>query len=277
MSGPGASVTVVIPVWDGYVHFLSDAVDSVRQSAPDAPIVVVDNASTTPVPELEGCQVVRSSTRLSEGAARNLGLEQVLTQYVVFLDADDMLLAGTLELLQEQLDADAGLVVSASSILDGETGERHRTPRRFALRLAQRPRAFALANSVWSLLPIQGCAILRTAQMREAGGYADADLGEDWDLAVSLAWRGRVEVSGRFGLLYRTPRGSIQRRARTARELRASAGRVRERIRRDVAVPPWARFLLPVVAVLQLAAIHLARPLYLAGRRFVSARRSNIA
>ncbi len=59
-----------------------------------APIVVVDNASSTPVPELEGCEVVRAPRRLSVGAARNLGLEQVATEYVVFLDADDMLLEG---------------------------------------------------------------------------------------------------------------------------------------------------------------------------------------
>src|SRR3954454_21500289 len=178
MSGPGAAVTVVIPVWDDYVEFLDDAVESVRRNSPQAPIVVVDNASSTTIPQLEGCEVLRSERRLSEGAARNLGLERVTSEYVVFLDADDMLLDGTLELLVERLAADPALAVSASSILDGETGERHRTPRRFVPALARWPRVFSMLNSIWSLLPIQGCAVLRTDQVRAAGGYADTDLGE---------------------------------------------------------------------------------------------------
>src|SRR5437764_1426066 len=199
MSGPGSAVTVVIPVWDRYVGYLTEAVESVRRNAPQAPIVVVDNASSAPVPELERCEVLRLQRRVSEGAARNLGLDRVTTEYVVFLDADDMLMDGTLAPLYERIAADPGLAVSATSILDSETGKRHRNPRRFVLRLVRLPRAFAIANSTWSLLPIQGCAILRTDQVREAGGYADADVGEDWDLAVSVTWRGRVEISERIG------------------------------------------------------------------------------
>jgi glycosyltransferase involved in cell wall biosynthesis len=276
MSGPGAAVTVVIPVWDSYMDLLSEAVESVRRNAPEVPVVVVDNASSAPVPELNGCQVVRSPRRLSLGAARNLGLEQVATEYVLFLDADDMLLDGALDFLLGRISSDGELAISASSILDGDTGERHRTPRRFVARLVRWPRVFALADSIWSLLPIQGCAILRTRQVREAGGYPDADLGDDWVLAVSLAWRGRVEVSERLSRYYRSTEGSIAGRAWTRQELRANALLVRERMRRDPGVPGWAMTLLPLVAALQLAAIHVARPLYLAVRKVGSGRRSNI-
>ncbi|SRR5581483_2083990 len=256
-------VTVVIPVWDDYVEFLGDAVESVRRNDPGAPIVVVDNASSTPVPQLDGTEVLRSARRLTEGAARNLGLECVTTELVMFLDADDMLLDGAIEFMRGRIASDPGLAVSAVSVLDGGTGERHRNPRRFAMRLARRPRAFALANCVWSLLPIPGSAIVRTDAARAAGGYADSDLGEDWDLGAALAWRGRVEISERLGRYYRSHDGSAGRRARSARQLRASARRVRERIRRDPAVPAWAKSLMPLVAALQLAAVYVARPAYL--------------
>jgi glycosyltransferase involved in cell wall biosynthesis len=270
MSAAGAAVTVVIPVWDSYVRYLAEAVESVRRNAAGAPIVVVDNASFTPVPALEGCEVIRSPARLSAGAARNLGLDSVRTEFVIFLDADDMLLDGAIEDLHERIAASPDLAVAASSILDGRTGERHRTPRRFVSRLVRRRRTFALLDAVWSLLPIQGCAILRAGQVREAGGYADADLGEDWVLAASLAWRGRVDVSGRLSRYYRSTEGSIGRSRRTGAELRASARRVRERLRVDPAVPGSARALLPMIATLQLAAIHLLRPVYLAARRLAS-------
>jgi hypothetical protein len=270
MSGPGAGVTVVVPVWDNYVEFLGEAVESVRRNAPQAPIVVVDNASAIPVPELEGCTIARAPRRLTVGAARNLGLERVASEYVVFLDADDLLLEGTLEFLERRITADPGLALSATSILDAATGERHRTPRRFVARLARWPRIFALADSVWSLLPIQSGAILRTGQVREAGGYPDSNLGDDWVLAVSLAWRGRIEVAQRLGRYYRSTEGSISGREWTMEELRANARRVRERMRTDAAVPGWARALLPVIAALQLTAIHLLRPVYLAARRLIT-------
>jgi glycosyltransferase involved in cell wall biosynthesis len=275
MSGPGAAVTVVIPVWDRYVEFISDAVESVRRSATDVPIVVVDNASSTPLPALDDCEVVRATSRLSVGAARDLGLERVVTEYVVFLDADDMLLPGALERSLAQIEASPELAICATLILDGATGERHRGPRRFVLRLVRRPRLLALAECAWSLLPIQGCAILRTAQVRDSGGYADADSGEDWVLAVSLLWRGAAAISPRLGLLYRAPQHPQHRSARTERELSAGARRVRQRMRADPAVPGWARALIPAIAALQLTAIYLARPIYRGVRGIVNAR-SNV-
>ena len=68
---------------------------------------------------------------------------------------------------------------------------------------------FALLDCIWSLFPIQGCALMRTDQVRAAGGYADADWGDDWVLAVSLAFRGRVEVHDRLGRRYRDNPGSL--------------------------------------------------------------------
>ena len=271
MSSDGG-VTVVIPVWDDYVQFLGDAVESVRRNSPEAPIVVVDNASSIPVPDLEGCEVVRSSRRVTVGRARNLGLDVVATEFVLVLDADDMLLDGTLEYLKRRMEANARLALCATSILDAETGERHRTPRRFASRLVRLPRLFALADSVWSLLPIQGSALLRTDQVRQAGGYPDAQLGDDWVLAVSLVWRGPVEISQRLGRYYRSTEGSIAGRSWTQREVREVTRLVRERLRSDPAVPAWARLLTPGIGAVQLALIYLVRPLVLGARGLIRRR-----
>jgi glycosyltransferase involved in cell wall biosynthesis len=275
MSRSGAMVTVVIPVWDTYVEFLPEAIASVRRNSPDAPIVVVDNASSNPLPNLEGCQVLRSPRRLTIGAARSLGLERVVTEYVVLLDADDVMLDGALDFLLSRVKSDPRLTVVTMSILEGDTGKRHRTPRRFAPGLARAPRIFAFANAVWSLLPIQGGAILRTAEVQAAGAYPDIEWGDDWVVGVSLAFRGRIEVSKRLGLFYRPTPGSLWRRSRGPRELVASATQVRERIRRDRGIPGWARVLLPLIGVFQLAAIYVARPAYLAARRLRPTARSN--
>jgi glycosyltransferase involved in cell wall biosynthesis len=260
-------VTVVIPVWDDYVQFLPEAVESVRRNSDNSPIIVVDNASHSPVPALSGTTMIRTEDRLTVGAARSLGLGRVETDYVAVLDADDMLLPGTLEFLTARLDADPSLAVCTTSILEGDTGERHRAPRRFVPAFSRWRRSFALANCIWSLFPIQGTAVFRTAQARAAGGYPDAEWGDDWTLAVSLAFRGRVEVNRRFGLFYRPTAGSLWRRARPVSDLVNSARLVRARVRNDPAIPSWVRAVLPLVAALQLAMVHGVRPLYLGARK----------
>src|SRR4051794_10290356 len=113
-----ASATVVIPVWDQYVDLLEEAVDSARANAPEARVIVVDNASEVPVPELDGVTTVRSPSRLSIGAARNLGIEHVETPYFLSLDADDKLLRGALEFMVSELNADPSLSVCAMSIME---------------------------------------------------------------------------------------------------------------------------------------------------------------
>jgi glycosyltransferase involved in cell wall biosynthesis len=249
------------------VEFLPRAIESVRRNSADAPIIVVDNNSQVPLPELAGVSVVRTAMRFSVGTARSYGLDRVETEYVVVLDADDMLLPGTLEFLIGRLKAEPSIAVCTTSVLEGNTGERHRTPRRFVPGFSRWRRAFAFANCLWSLFPIQGGAMLRTPQAREAGGYPDAEWGDDWTLAVSLAFRGRVEVHERFGLVYHPTPGSLWRRARPASDLANSARLVRERIRADRAIPGWARAALPVIAALQLAVLYGLRPLYLVARR----------
>jgi glycosyltransferase involved in cell wall biosynthesis len=256
----------VIPVWDEYVRFLPAAVESARLDASDVHVVVVDNASTSDLPPLPGVSVVRSPERLSVGAARSLGLEHVETDAVLFLDADDELLPGALAFMRERLATDPTLSVSSTAVLDAATGERHRFPRRFVGPLTRLPRLFALADCIWSLFPIQGCSLLRTAQVRECGAYPDAEWGDDWVLAVSLAFRGRVELDQRLGRLYRATPASISARSRTTSDFLAEIRHVRERIRTDRGIARWARALMPLIAALQLVVVFLARPAYLAAR-----------
>jgi glycosyltransferase involved in cell wall biosynthesis len=228
-------------------------------------IVIVDNASTVAVPQLEGTTVVRTPARLSAGEARNRGLGQVETEFVMFLDADDELLPGALETVRREISSDPRLAVFAMSLLEPDTGRRHRFPYRFAFPLTRFPRAFALTTAVWSLYSTQGCAIFRTAWVKECGGYADLSGPEDWTLGVSQAFRGRIRLDRRPGLIYRLHHDSLAH-AQSGRYLMLAARRVRERLRGDPAVPAWARAAVPLIAVMQAIAIFALRPLYRGAR-----------
>ncbi len=213
---------------------------------------------------------MRAPRRLTTGAARNLGLAAVTSPLVVFLDADDVMLPGSLRTLATTLAAHPDAAAVAMALVDGDSGRRHRSPRLLGRALAPAPRLFALATSIWSLLPTQGATIMRAADVRAAGGYADRTHGEDWALATSLAWRGRIRFLREPALLYRW-RGDSPGRGgatATAQTLKANAAGVRERLRADPAVPAAIRRSLPLLAAAQWVAAILVRPVFrrLSGR-----------
>lgn len=248
--------TVVIPVWDRYASLrMREAVASISSQDRPARLVVVDNASAMPLPELPEANLIRSPQRLSLGAARNLGLADIDTPYVIFWDADDVMEPGTLGFLEDQLVEDPRLVAFGAAIIEDPSGARHRWPRQWVARLLRYPRLFALLNCVWSMFPTTGATAMRTEVVRACGGYADADSGEDWSLGASLLLRGRVGWSERPGRRYLQHEASVWDTYGTARHQLAHAAEVRARLARDEFVPRWLRASLPLVALAQCAAV----------------------
>lgn len=247
---------MVVPVWDEYVaELLPQAIASIREQDPRPDIIVVDNASAVSIADPAGATVVRAPRRLRLGEARNLGLARVNTPYVVFWDADDVMLAGTLAFLEGKIASAPGVAAFAAAIIEDPSGKRHRHPRRWAARLMRSPRLFALLHCVWSMYPTTGATIIDTELARAAGGFADADSGEDWCLGVSLAFRGRIAFAERPGRLYRVHEHSMWARHMSPRHQLRHARQVRDRIRMDRAIPGWARALRPLIALGQWLAI----------------------
>lgn len=250
-----AQTTVVIPVWDDYAGApLLEALESLHSQEVPTRIVIIDNASGVAMPPAPGVEVIRSPERLALGAARNLGLERAHTPYVLVWDADDMMLPGTLAVLERHIASDPGMAAFATAIVEG-SGARHRWPRRWVGPLTRVPALFSLVHCVWSLYPTTGATIMRTELVRAGGGYSDAESGDDWVAGVSLAFRGRVGWSERPGRVYRRHRASVWARHSTPSYLLAHARTVRERVRSDPGIPRWAKVALPVIRVGQYLAI----------------------
>lgn len=252
-------MTVVIPVWGAYVELLPEAIASVRDGASAEEVIVVDNASAPSIAPIDGCQLVRSEVRLSRGAARNLGLSHVATEYVVFLDADDLLLPGALPRLIDGLASRPDAQAFVGRIVEAD-GAPHRMPRVLSRALARAPRLFAWVNAVWSLAPLQGCAIMRTESVRTCGAYPDASSGEDWVLGASLAFRGPIVFDGEPMLVYRLRPDSPGMGSGTSnRVLVANARRVRDRLRSDPGVGA-GRAARTTLSIAQLLAVVVVRP-----------------
>ncbi len=267
--------TVVIAVWDDHVSArLADVLASIRAQAANASIVVVDNASKVPLPPLPGAWVIRAPRRLTAGAARNLGLTRVTTAYVIFWDADDIMLPETLNALEHTMVSNPQLAAFGMAALEDPSRARHRWPRRSIARLAKRPRAFAFLHAIWPLFPSTGASIIRTELVQQAGGYADSDLGEDWVLGVSLAFRGQLGWSEQPGRLYRLHPQLLWSQKMTPADLAGHAKAIRDRIRSDGAIPDRARTALPLICLGQWIAIGAHVGLEKARNRLSELRRS---
>lgn len=247
------AVTVVIPVWDEYVRFLPATLDSLERQRPRPAILVVDNASRVPVAD-ERCEVIRSPSRLSRGAARNLGLHAVKTELVIFWDADDRLHDGVLGEMIDALEEDVRAV--GCPMLERGSRRAHRWPPRSTGRLCRHARAFALLELVWHRFPVTR-SLVHTSEAREVGGYRDADQSEDWPPAAALAARGRVRLLDRPGIDYRVHPGAPPARA----ELLGAAAEARRAVRSDPAADPLVRLLSPLTGVGSLLIAYVLLPL----------------
>jgi len=182
-------VTVIIPAWGVHAdRHLATAIASVVRQDPRPRLVVVDNANERPLVAVDA-DIVRLGRRVSVGASRNAGLHAVDTRYVMFWDADDEMLPGTIAALLEVMDP-RDVVAGVARILEEDLSD-HGWPRTRFNWLARRPRVWAAVHAVTGMFPTTGAVMIRSDALRDADGFPDLDCGDDWALGVSLAVRGR--------------------------------------------------------------------------------------
>jgi glycosyltransferase involved in cell wall biosynthesis len=179
---------VIIPCFDDG-EALGDAVDSVRNEDLDIELVVVDDGSTDAATlailtelERENVHVIRQPNQ-GPSAATMAGLNATSAEYVMRLDADDLLEPGGLLSLAAALDRAPGAAVAWGDL------------QTFGLTSFRVPTAPSL--DPWLLtytngIPGAGCLMRRTAVL-EVGGWQLWRGWEDWDLWLAFVehgWRG---------------------------------------------------------------------------------------
>lgn len=180
-------VAVIIPCFnDGPL-----AVDAVRsiQEDEEVELVVVDDGSTAAETETALADMTRSGVAVLHkengglASARMAGVKATSAPYVYPLDADDLLLPGSLRLLADALDAAPQAAFAYGDFeIFGEYQGYYRAPGCF---------------DRWALLyanHIPVCSLIRRQELVEAGGWERQGY-EDWDLWLALASRNRQAVS----------------------------------------------------------------------------------
>lgn len=121
------SVTAIIPAYN-VASYIVEAIESVlAQIPPFSKVIVVDDGSTDQTREIvsrfgDPRILYHYKPNGGLGAARNTGLELVDTEFIYFMDADDILLPGLTQAFQTQLEQRPDLDLFAFSAMDFEHG-----------------------------------------------------------------------------------------------------------------------------------------------------------
>ncbi len=242
------SVGVVVPVRDRPGPLLR-ALRSVRdQTLPPDQVVVVDDGSTEPVADLDatsGCAtVVRLETSVGPSRARNAGIDLVETEWIAFLDSDDVWHADRLRFAQcVQGRTGADCIVDSFEVSPSSDPARSMGVST-ARRVSPRTGGHLLAGRLGPV--VTSCIYVRTALARELGFDPELAALEDLDLVVRAVEAG-FEVWRTDAAVVRKSISDV--RQFNHRRARAARTRLRARHRTVLGSAPGAdvRFRLQIV------------------------------
>lgn len=198
-AGPSAAprATVVIPVFN-CERFIGDAIESALGQSEPAPVLVVNDGSTDSTAavlrKFASRIDVLTKTNGGTSSAWNVALENVTSEFVVGLDADDLLEREAVTLLVEtaRRHVDAAVVYSDYRFVD----EWNRSGQQVANPEANDPvrQLLVLHDRLGekdNFVPFGHARLYRRQALIDAGGYDESYLyAEDYELLLRMAQLG---------------------------------------------------------------------------------------
>jgi glycosyltransferase involved in cell wall biosynthesis len=180
--------SIIIPTFNR-PHLLPRAVESARAAGKDVEIIVVDDASVDETSavcrKFTGIRYIRLERNQGVADARNVGLLASRSDYIAFLDDDDLRLPGSIDLQSDALDAntDVGFVCGAMLMANQDyslTGERSAPP------AGKGDRFWELLQLDFPVMPL--CVLIRKECFARVGLLNGRLRGiDDWDILVRIA------------------------------------------------------------------------------------------
>jgi glycosyltransferase involved in cell wall biosynthesis len=253
MAQPMPRVSVVVPTRNRRELLLRTLGSVLAQEGVELSVVVVDEASSdgtgAALAALDDprVSVVRHETARGVAAARNAGLEAVATEWVAFVDDDDVWAPGKLAAQLEALAASPECEWSCTGavVVDGTLG---------IVGAEAVPGAGGLVERLltYNAIPGGGSSVVtRTDAARALGGF-DPKLRvvADWDLWIRLAQRSPLAVVNRPLVGYLRHADSMSRQLEELRHELEHVAAKYEGVRVEVGLEfPWERWLLWAAAM----------------------------
>ncbi len=193
-----ADITAIIPTYNRAFSTCRAIESILAQTLPVTEIIVVDDSSTDDTIQTiqsnfgERVRIVRHTQNCGASAARNTGYLSANTEYVAFLDSDDIWLPNKIE-SQMNFIRTYNLDASCTNVLitydDGKTKKSIKRPY---------PDILTLSEITYGCYLSPGSTmIVKRKMLEQAGGYdVDYKRYEDWDLLLKLLYCG-----GRLGYM----------------------------------------------------------------------------
>lgn len=225
---PGASlscpadeiqVSVIIPAFNAAAT-VGRALASVRaQEGVGVEIIVIDDASRDGTADAvraairpgENITLLQLPVNSGVSAARNAGIRLARAPYLAFLDADDVWLPGKLQRQVALIAADPAITLVSCNSQQADADGR-------PLKEGHVNRPPVQGSEAWKTLLVYNflptpTVLTRTALVRELGGFDEKlAVGEDLDLWIKLATRGKVAVVPEVLIKYYDLNNSLMKR-----------------------------------------------------------------
>ena len=197
-------VSIVIPTRNR-AHLLPATLASAFASAADPEVIVIDDASTDDtepvcraIPEIT---YIRMDSPAGTSEARNEAIRRAASEYIAFLDDDDLRLPGSIDRQVRILDAaaDSGLICGRAFIGDPA----HSLPTGWVVP-QQGYEGDAFIHLLEANYVVTSTVVARRSALLECGLFdPDLDVLEDYDLWVRLAEKFRFEFLNEPVAVYR--------------------------------------------------------------------------
>lgn len=206
------AVSVIIPVGPGHERYLVDALDSlVAQTCPSWEAIVVDDTGRGPWQKLNCSGIGHPHARVvstlatnyytgkpgsvGSGMARNIGVKEAIGEFILFLDADDMLAPKAIEdMLRAYVDGGGGYVYTDCLAMESfaKLGVAGEAPGELLEAPDYDQMAFLGAGYYESTPGLHSVTMLMTvSDFWDIGGFdTQIKYWEDWKLALQAAVKG---------------------------------------------------------------------------------------
>jgi len=197
-------VSVVITTYNR-AALLPSAIESAKNAASDPEVLVIDDCSTDNTREvcakIEDIRYVRLSANGGLPHARNIGIAESSSEFIAFLDDDDLRLPGSLDKQLRAITVDDSLALCYGQALIGDARRQLPTGEIYPLHCPQGDIFWELIEDNFIPMP---SVLLRKSSLLETGGFnTDLNLIADWDMWLRLAEHSPVAAIAEPVAIYR--------------------------------------------------------------------------
>jgi glycosyltransferase involved in cell wall biosynthesis len=222
-------ISVVIATYNRS-GLLPRAIESAWNAGSDLEVIVVDDCSNDETPEvcakISGIRYVRLSTNQGLANARNVGIEESASEFIAFLDDDDLRLPGSIDKQLRLIAADDRIAMCYGQALIGDARRQLPTGEIYPINCPQ-------GDIFWDLLednfiPVPSVLARKSSLAKEGCFNTTLNRIEDWDMWLRLSERFLIAAIEEPVAIYRKASAESGQMCSNSAELCKQALRVQQ-------------------------------------------------